>query len=87
MNPHNPLITTLLRKKWSIAGQSIELKLEDDALDDQFRIRVVLKCLSLRIEVLAFEPPRVTILPNLIVSRLNIFIKSPRLLHTFSAYL
>ena len=51
------------------------------------RLRVVLKFLSLCIGILAFEPPQVTILPNLIVPSLNIFINSPRLLHTFSAYL
>jgi hypothetical protein len=47
---------------------------------------VVLKCLSLRVGILAFEPPQVTILPDLIAPSLNIFINSPGLLYTFSAY-
>ena len=54
-------------------------------LDGQFRMHVVLKFLSLCIEVLAFELPQITILLDLIAPSLNIFNNSPMLLHTFSA--
>jgi hypothetical protein len=56
-------------------------------LDDQFRIWMVLKCLSLRVGVLSFKPPQVTILLDLKSPSLNIFINNPRLLHTFNAIL
>jgi hypothetical protein len=66
---------------------TIAIKPVDDALDGQVRFPVVFKCRSLYIGFLSFEPPRVSILPNLNMPSLNILINSPRLLHTFSAYL
>jgi hypothetical protein len=76
-----------IRVRWTFEVRTILIKPVNDALHGQVRIPVVVTCLSLSVGVLCFKPLHESILPNLIMSSLNILINGPRLLNSLSAYL
>jgi hypothetical protein len=59
----------------------------DDKLDSKIRKPVVLKCLSLTVRILPFEPAHESILPNLITPSLNILINGLGHLNNIHVYL
>jgi hypothetical protein len=59
----------------------IEFIPKDNTLDGKVCVHAVLKCLSFTIGIHPLEPTHESMLPNLIIPRLNILINSPRLLN------